>query len=96
MPLPRISTQRIATATARTMRWRTDFVSAGIIDQALALQVTHGTVCAALLLCEYRIDIGIALRVLAGGPRRRPFAQAVGLPRTYLNPPPLLYRHTHY
>lgn len=96
MPLPRIANQRIAIASAPAMRWRTDFVSAGIIDRCLALQVTHGTVCAARLLCEHRIDIDVALRILAGGRRRLPLTQAVGLPRTYLNPPPLIYRHTHY
>lgn len=96
--MPRISTQRVATAIARAsiMRWRTDFVTAGIIDRCLALQATHGTYAAALLLLSHRIDINVALRVLAGGRRRRPFAQAVGLPRTYLSPPPLLYRCTHY
>lgn len=80
----------------RPRTWRGDFSSACAIERGLALQASQGTRVAAAQMRSQGIAIGVAMRVLVQGIRRNALPQSMFGLRTYISPPPLIYRHTHY
>ncbi|CDG82684.1 hypothetical protein [Janthinobacterium agaricidamnosum] len=90
------SSAAIAATGHRRPQWRQDFASACIIDRCLEVQAAHGTYLAALLLYTNKVDLQVALRVLSSKRRRPLLADSLAVPRTYINPPPLVYCCEHY
>ncbi len=80
----------------RPLTWRGDFSSACAVERGLALQASQGTRAAAALMSSQGIAIGVAMRVLVQGVRRNARPQSMFGLRTYISPPPLIYRHSHY
>lgn len=75
---------------------RRDFASARIIDQTLGVQACYGTYCAAVLLRNKGVHLGVALRVLTRPDLlRTPAPPDMLEPRMFGSVGAVAYRHTH-